>query len=338
MTTRTHNWAVHGHDWAVDFLQTSIRHKRNRHAYLITGTNNIGKNQLAHAFAMALNCTHDDPEKRPCGVCRSCKLIYSGNHPDMLYTDRDERTGRLKIDKIRDVMRLLALKPYDSRYRIAIFEGFDHAAPRAQDALLKTLEEPSAFAVLILLAESTENIMPTIVSRCQIVPLRPVPQAQVSAFLQMHGAEADKSSLLARLSSGRMGWALTALQDETVMQERDDMLTMLNEAVYGNRVKRFEIAERLEKIARKDNTAIRYLLETWQTYWRDVLLLSAGSPVKPCNSDRMVEMQQLAQTLYDGDALKALQATRKMLNETIKTNANMRMAFEVMFLEYPGLS
>lgn len=336
--TKNHNWHVHGHDWAVEFLQTSIQHGRNRHAYLITGSNNIGKNQLAHAFSMALNCTHEEAEQHPCGECRSCKLIYSGNHPDMLYTERDERTGRLKIDTLRDIMRLLALKPYDSRYRVAIFEGFDHAAPRAQDALLKTLEEPSPYAVLILLAESTENIMPTIVSRCQIVPLRPVPIDEVSSFLQMHGADEERATLLGRLSSGRMGWALNALQDETVMQERDDMLKMLNDAVYGNRVRRFEIAEELEKVARKDNTAIRYLLETWQTYWRDVLLMSHGSPVKPCNSDRLVEIQQLVQTLYPDDALKALQATRKMLNVIIKTNANMRMAFEVMFLDYPGLS
>lgn len=337
MTERTHNWTVWGHDWAVEFLRTSLKNGRNRHAYLITGTNNIGKNQLAHAFAMALNCTHDDPDTHPCGECRSCRLIYSGNHPDMLYSERDERTGRLKIEAIRDVMRLISLKPYDSRFRVAIFEGFDHAAPRVQDALLKTLEEPPSHAVLILLAESTENIMPTITSRCQIVPLRPVPQDQVQAHLQLHGAEEEKATLLARLSSGRIGWALTALKDEVVMQEREDMLNMLTDAIYGNRVRRFEIAAELEKVARKDNTAIRYLLETWQTYWRDVLLMSQNSPVKPCNSDRLVEIQQVVQRLYPEDALKALQATRKMLNETIKTNANIRMAFEVMFLDYPGL-
>ena len=169
------------------------------------------------------------------------------------------------------------------------------------------------------------------------MPLRPVPQAEVSSFLQMHGADEERASLLARLSSGRMGWALNALQEESVMQERDDMLNMLKDAVYGNRVRRFEIAGELEKVARKDNKAIRYLLETWQTYWSDVLLMTHGSPVKPCNSDRLVEIQQIVQTLYPDDALKALQATRKMLNEIIKTNANIRMAFEVMFLDYPGL-
>lgn len=338
MTQRTHHWAVWGHDWAVEFLQTSLQHQRNRHAYLITGTNNIGKNQLAHAFAMALNCTHDDPASRPCGECRSCRLAYSGNHPDILYSQRDERSGRLKIETVRDVMRLLALKPFSSRFRVAIFEGFDHAAPRVQDALLKTLEEPSPHAVLLLLAESTEHIMPTITSRCQIIPLRPVPQEQVKAHLMLHGADDDRATLLARLSSGRIGWALDALKNEVVMQERDDMLTMLNEAIYGNRIRRFEIAADLEKIARKDHGAIRYLLETWQTYWRDIVLMSLNSPIKPCNSDRLVEMQQLTQRLYPDAALNALQATRYLLNKTLKTNANIRMALEVMFLDYPNLA
>ncbi|MEO1166062.1 MAG: DNA polymerase III subunit delta' [Chloroflexota bacterium] len=338
MTARNHNWHVWGHDYAVEFLQRSITNQRNRHAYLITGTPGIGKNKLAHAFAMALNCTHDDLGVRPCGECRSCKLIYSGNHPDLLYTDRDERTGRLKIDTLRDLMKLLALKPFNSRYRVAILEGFDRADPRAQDAMLKTIEEPPPHAVLLLMAESTENIMPTIISRCQIVALRPVPPEQIKAYLQMHGADEERAELLARLSSGRIEWALEALKNEVIMEERDDMLKMLNEVVYSKRVKRFEIAGELEKVARKDNDAIRYLLETWQTYWRDVLLMAEGSAVKPCNSDRRVEMQQLVQTIRAEDALRALQATRTLLNTTLKTNANMRMAFEVLFLDYPGLS
>lgn len=338
MTTRQHNWDIWGHDYAVEFLQRSIRNQRNRHAYLITGTPGIGKMRLAHAFARALNCTHDDVAARPCGECRSCKLIYSGNHPDMLYSERDERTGRLKIDTLRDLMRLLALKPFDSRYRIAILEGFDRADPRAQDAMLKTVEEPPPHAVLLLLAESTENIMPTIVSRCQVINLRPVPASEIAAFLGMHGADEEHADLLARLSSGRIEWALEALKNDVIMEERADMLNMLNEVIYSKRVRRFEIAADLEKIARKDNDALRYLLETWQTYWRDVLLMAQGSAVKPCNSDRRVEMQQLVQTMHADDALRALQSTRALLNTTLKTNANIRMAFEVLFLDYPGLS
>jgi DNA polymerase-3 subunit delta' len=332
-----HTWPVYGHDWAIDFLQTSLKNHRNRHAYLITGTNNIGKNRLAHSFAMALNCENEDESLRPCGKCRSCRLIHSGNHPDMLYSERDERTGALKIDAIRDVMRLLALKPFSSRYRIAIFEGFDNAQPRAQDALLKTLEEPPPHAVLLVLAQSTENIMPTITSRCQLIPLRPVPQATVKQILLNEGASEEYASLLAPLSSGRVGWALNALHDESVMIERNDMLNRLHEAIQGNRAVRFKIAEDLDKVAKKDKQAMELLLEQWQSYWRDILLLAEDSHIKPCNIDRKIELQQVVQMIQPKDALKALQATRKLLGETLKTNANIRMAFEVLFLDYPGL-
>jgi DNA polymerase-3 subunit delta' len=331
-------WPVWGHDWAVDFLQRTIANKRNRHAYLITGSRQIGKMQLALTFAMVLNCTHEVLSERPCMQCRSCKLINSGNHPDMLFSQVDEKSGALKIEAIRDVMRLIALKPFSSRYRIAIFDDFDAAQDRAQDALLKTLEEPPPHAVLIVLAESAESIMPTITSRCQLIPLRPVAQATVQHYLEMHGASEDKAILLARLSSGRIGWALTALRDENILQEREDMLKMLQDVIHGNRVRRFEIAEELDNIGRKDKMALRYLLEMWQTYWRDVLLLAEGTPVKPCNSDRHIEIQQLVQQIQVDDALKALQATRTMLNTTLKTNANMKMAFEVLFLDYPGLN
>jgi DNA polymerase-3 subunit delta' len=333
----SHNWPVVGHDWAIDFLQRSMQHRRNRHAYLITGLRNIGKNQLAHAFAMALNCRHDDEAERPCGECRSCRLTYSGNHPDMLYAEHDERTNALKIDAIRDITQKIALKPYDSRYRIALFADFDAARPQAQDALLKTLEEPPEHAVLILMAPGTENIMPTITSRCQIIPLRPVDTLTIQKFLTMHGADDERAQLLARLSSGRIGWALEALQNESVMEERDDILDMLETVVRGNRAVRFDVAADLDKIGRDDRMTLQYLLEMWQSYWRDILLLAHDSPIKPCNSDRRVQMEQLLQRATADDILKALQSTRELLTKTLNTNANLRMALEVLFLDYPGL-
>ena len=340
MTTpeHTHDWPVWGHDWAVDFLQRSIAHRRNRHAYLITGPRQIGKMQLA------LNLRHD-PQLHPRGrkrpplyavsfVANSSIVAITPTCSSRKPTRNRARYGLMPFGKSCVCWRS---SPSISRYRVAIFEDFDNAQFRAQDALLKTLEEPPPHAVLILLAESTENLMATITSRCQLIPLRPVSQALVERYLQMHGADDERAALLARLSSGRIGWALNALRDETVMAERDDMLNMLQGVINGNRVQRFEIAEQLDKIGRNDKQALRYLLEMWQTYWRDVLLLAEGSPVKPCNSDRYVEMQQLVQHIQPDAALKALQVTRSMLTETLKTNANLRMAFEVLFLDYPGL-
>ena len=135
-------WGLIGHDWAVGWLRRSLLHRRQRHGYLITGAPSLGKRALALAFARALNCEHDDIAGRPCGLCRACRAIGQASDPDLILA-AGEDGAPLKIDAIRDVARLLALKPYAARYRIAIFEDFDLVAPLAQDALLKTLEEPA---------------------------------------------------------------------------------------------------------------------------------------------------------------------------------------------------
>lgn len=330
----THPWPVYGHEWAVDYLHRGLLNGRARHAYLITGVSSIGKSRLAHAFAMALNCTEDDPAARPCGRCRSCKLVMSGNHPDLLYTETDPTSGVLRIDSIREVMRLLALKPYDARHRIALLHDFDHAQPRAQDALLKTLEEPAPHAVLILIAGTTGGIMPTITSRCQPVRLRPVPVDTVQAVLQQRGAEPEQARLLARLSSGRIGWALEALHDPAIMEQRAETLDLLVQALSGGRAARFELAEKLGKDARGDKDSLRGLLALWLSYWRDVTLQALDSPVKPANSDRSAEIQRLAARITADQARQALQATLKALEE-LRTNASARLVLDVMFLDYP---
>ncbi len=305
---------------------------RVRHAYLISGTPAIGKSALAHAFIMALNCTHEDEAARPCGKCRSCGLIQSGNHSDLIYSQTDSKTGALKIDAIRQVMRLVALKPYEARYRTAVFHDFNRALPRAQDALLKTLEEPPPQAVLIVIAESTRGIMPTITSRCQMISLRPVPVDIVRDALMERGADEERAMLLARLSGGRMGWALDALADEAMLEMRDETLNLLEKCLKTNRAGRFEIAGDLGK----DKQSLRPLLELWQAYWRDVFLLAQDSPVKPINIDRRVAIEHLAYQIEPEEALVALNATRTLLDHLHK-NVNTRLALEVMFLNYPGL-
>jgi DNA polymerase-3 subunit delta' len=330
----SHHWPLYGHDWAVEHLRKALANGRVRHAYLITGSESLGKETLARCFAMALNCTHTDEALRPCGECRSCQRIVSGNHPDVLYAEHDATTGALKIEEVRAVMQRLALKPYEARYRVAIFRDFDHARPQAQDALLKTLEEPAPHAVLILLAPSSESLLPTIISRSQVMTLHPVPQATVQAVLMEHTEiDPQQADLLARLSSGRIGWALQAAADPGMLELRQVALTLLEDVLEGNRSQRFALADDLSK----DKLALVPLLELWQTYWRDVLLLCAGAPVPLANIDREATLQPLARTLDRGSALRALQATRTILGQ-LTTNVNLRLALEVLFLDYPGLA
>ncbi len=330
-----HNWNIVGHERAVEFLRRGLLNGRSRHAYLFTGSSSLGKMTLAQTFAMALNCESEDIAGRPCGNCRSCRGIVKGSDPDLILARADE-SGRLKIDVIRDVMRLLALKPYGSRYRVAMLEDFDLVLPQAQDALLKTLEEPAEHAVLLLLATSTERILSTIRSRTQIIPLRPLPSALVKDHLLGRGAEADRAELIARLSSGRIGWALAALDDETLLESRATYLDLLRDVLRGGRVDRLRIAEELSRKLARDKNQLRATLDIWQTYWRDLLLECYETPVKPCNSDRKDEIRALAMRVNPAQALHALNATRRAAR-ALETNANVRLALDVLFLEYPGL-
>lgn len=331
--TFTHHWPVYGHDWAVDYLRKGMTYNRIRQAYLIVGMSAIGKNRFAHAFAMAMNCTNAEPAERPCGVCRSCKLIMSGNHPDMVYSETDPNTGALKIEAIRAVTQRLALKPYEARHRIAIVSDFEKARGQAQDALLKTLEEPPPYAILILLASSIEPILSTITSRSQTIHLRPVPSDELAQILVNHyQAEPAQATLLARLSGGRIGWAINALQNPDVLTEREEALNGFEDVLKMNRAERFNLADKLSK----DRHYLVQTLELWQTYWRDLLLLAENSPVKPCNSDRIPNMERMLYTVNADQALTALNATRTMIGN-MNINVNLRLALEVMFLDYPGL-
>jgi DNA polymerase-3 subunit delta' len=329
----TANWPVYGHDWAVQHLRKALLNGRVRHAYLIVGTAGIGRLTLARAFAMALNCTHADEAQRPCGQCRSCKLIAGGSHADVIYSETDASTGTLRIEELRSVMGKLALKPYEARYRIAIFPDFERARPQAQDALLKTLEEPPPHALLLLIASSTEALLPTITSRSQTLHLRPVAAETIREVLITHkGAAPEQADLLAGLSGGRLGWAIQALEDPAHLEQRAAALSLLDDLLRQNRHKRFELAEDLSK----DKLRLFPLLELWQTYWRDVLLLSEGAQIPPANRDRLDALEQLAGQLEEGEALHALQATRDTLAK-LNTNLNVRLALEVLFLDYPGL-
>ena len=332
-STVEHNWPVYGHDWAVEYLREGIEYNRTRHAYLITGATSIGKMTLARAFAMTLNCAAEMPV-RPCGVCRSCKLLHSGNHPDLLYAETDPNTGALKIDTIRALIGRIVMKPYESRWRIAILEHFDYAQGPAQDALLKTLEEPPPQAILILLATATEKLLPTIVSRSQVIALRPVAAAVIQkVLLTQYAVEEEQAALLARLSGGRIGWAIAAAQNSTRLDQRNEAIDLLDSILRMNRSERFAIADQLSE----DKPALLQLLELWQTYWRDVLLLVEKSPVKLCNVDRTEVMQDLVKTISPEEALTALRATQTLL-QNLAYNVNVRLALEILFLDYPGLT
>jgi len=323
------NWSLVGHAWAVNMLSSRLAQGRLSHSFLITGSENIGKSLLALRLAQAINCTGETP---PCRECRSCTLFERGNHPDMHVVERDGST--IKIDSIREMQSELALQPLEARHRIAFIYDLHYATGSAMDSLLKTLEEPPGGATLIVTAASAELLLPTIVSRCQVIPLRPVPGAEIESGLinLFPDLDLEQAGVLARLSAGRPGWAIAAAQDPSMLEDRNKIIDDLIGLLSSNRTIRFAYAQELSRSDQLDT-----ILEIWQTLWRDVLHMAEGSTVTPVNTDRHNDITSIAGTLTSEKIRDILLGINRTQN-ALERNANSRLTLDVMMLDLPYLA
>lgn len=318
-------WPV-GHKWAVEFLKRTLQTEHVPHALLLVGTSQVGKRTMALAYAQALNCQGEAP---PCGLCLSCRKIAHGSHPDVRLLD--EKGASLKIEQIRDLQRELSLSPVEGRRRVAILTDFERATTQAANALLKTLEEPPARVVLILTTNEPDMLLPTITSRCQTLLLRPLSYEAVrEALVERWNGEEDRAGLLARLSGGRLGWAVEALTEPKALEARarrfDDLQALLPQGV----VERFGYAQQLSK----DVSAARETLMLWMSWWRDVWLVAEGCREGLSNTDHLTEIEDAASRYGRLKAREAVSALRAALWQ-LERNVNPRLALEVLVLSLP---
>lgn len=331
------NWEhVVGHEWAVQMLSAAIQNGRIGHAYLFTGPDHIGKTTLAKTFAQAVNCREPDA---PCGGCRTCQLIDSGRHMDMRLVE-PEVSGRgkltLKIDTIRQLQQDLQLSAYEARYKVAIINRFDAATDGAANAFLKTLEEPPRNVILMLTATDADTLLSTISSRCRTINLRPLSIDQIEQALTTRWqVPQETATLLAHLSDGRLGWAVDAAQDASILATRSEQLNWLHEAVQGRLVDRFSLAE---KLSRKQDT-LPDLLQTWLSWWRDATVLAQyadplAAPVTLSNLDENGRLREFAARWPADQVLNSLKHTHDALWQ-LERNANTRLVMENLLMTYP---
>lgn len=319
---------VIGHEWAIDLLQRQQQAGRVPQALLLTGPPNVGKSTLARYFAQRLNCTGESP---PCGVCSSCRKLISGNHPDVRIFDSDDQP--LRIDPIRELQRELSLTPNEGQYRVALLCNFERATNSAANALLKTLEEPASRVILILTATDPGALLPTIVSRCQILTLRPLPTSVIVEALQTRWrADPAQAELLAQLAAGRLGWAVRALNDQELLERRERHLQELLELLAGSRVDRLAYAHKVSR----DPALLKEVLTQWLTLWRDLLLLQSGAAqAKIMNLDWQEKLQTLTRQTSVTQAAEMVARLRTAL-VNLERNVNPRLSLEVVLLKLPN--
>jgi DNA polymerase-3 subunit delta' len=334
----TANWNITGHEWAVDMLKKHVSHGTTRHAYLFCGPPGLGRRTLALRFAQALNCQTPVSAGIPCGTCRDCKQIEAKQHPDLNVIeaqDDDKRSkegGTLKVDQVREARRTLTLKPYQSKYRVSIFLRFQEANDNAANALLKTLEEAPSYAVLILTADNPEQLLPTIVSRCEVLRLRPLKLEEVQKDLESRGVESGRAKLIAHISSGRPGYARRLAGDDLLLEKREERLNDLLTLLPASRVEKFKYAEQLSK----DKDAMRQTILFWMSYWRDVMLRTAQAASPLVNVDRNVEIEDIAGRMDLPSARRVVGSLEEAL-EKMEKNVNSRMLAEVLLLDLPKI-
>jgi len=324
------NWNLVGNGWAVDMLKKHVTNGTTRHAYLFAGPPGLGRRSLALRFAQALNCETPTEAGIPCGQCRDCRQIAAMQYADLTIVQAEAEGGTLKVDQIREARRTLTLKPYQAKYRFALFLRFQEANDNAANALLKTLEEAPSYAVLILTADNPEQLLPTIVSRCEVLRLRPLKVEELMKELESRGIESGRAKLIAHISGGRFGYAQRLLEDDALLEWREERLNDLQTLISASRVEKFAYADKLAR----DKETMRQAVLVWLSYWRDVMLRTAHASTPLVNVDRNVEIEDLAQRLDLPIARQVVSGLEDVL-EKMERNVNSRLLAEVLLLDLP---
>lgn len=340
-------WDVWGHEAAVDGLRRAVARGRVRHAYLLAGPDGVGKTTLATALAQALNCAQPPEPGVPCGACRSCRKIARGVHPDVqsfslaaqaaTAEKQGSKNTSLTIDTVRELISTAALRPMEGRWRVVLIEDAETLQEVAQEALLKTLEEPPPYMVLVLLADDAELLLPTIRSRCQTFELRPVARSVIAARLGAAGLVPHRADEIAGLAAGRPGWARRALDDGRLIQQRMDAVDRALAWIEGSGYDRLVTAVRLGDGFTKKRGDTFATLDTLLGVWRDALLARASLPTFLTFRGHAERVGELARQWELAEVQRAVRSVQTCIAD-LEANVRPRLAMETMVLQWPTTS
>lgn len=316
-----------GNDMIKDHFKKAIENNKISHAYILTGEAGTGRKSIANAFSMALLCERGG--KEPCMVCHSCKQVLSGNHPDLIYV-KHEKPNSIGVDDIREQINdTIMIRPYSSYYKIYIVDEAEKMTVQAQNALLKTIEEPPSYAVIILITTNQEAFLPTILSRCVQLKLKPLKDFTVKSYLVEHLGVAEKEAeICAAFARGNLGKAIHLASSDEFKELYYKMMALVKNVDSMDIV---DLMDRIREI-KELNFDISEMLDMLQLWYRDVLMFKVTKDMNLLIfKDEYKTINGMGQNVgYDGleKILEAIETCRTRLN----ANVNMELAMELLLL------
>lgn len=316
-----------GHEEIIRHLKNAMQTGKVSHSYIFTGELGSGKKLLATTFAMTLQCEEGGTE--PCQKCDSCKKAIGKNHPDIIMVHH-EKQGTITIDEIREqVIHDVAIKPYCSPHKIYIIPDADLMTSQAQNALLKTIEEPPEYAVMMLLTNNADALLPTIQSRCVRLDLKVVDDNLVKKYLMEHLHVPDyQAEIDTSYAQGSIGKAKEAATSEEFSRMSQNALKLLK---YANKMEVYELAEEIKKLSEEKHNINDYL-DIFQFWFRDVLMFKATREIDNLVFKQEINFikEQASQRSYE-NLEKILEAITKT-KVRLRANVNFELALELLFL------
>lgn len=320
---------VVGHNNIIQYIENVVTSGKVSHAYILNGERGSGKRLLAELFAMSLQC--EDPEENgdACGKCHSCRQAMSGNHPDIIYVTHEKPTT-ITVDDIRaQVNRDIAIKPYSSRYKIYIIPGADLMNAQAQNALLKTIEEPPEYAVIMLLTQNAELMLPTIRSRCVMLKFRNIKDKLVKKYLMEQMEVPDyKADVCVAFAQGNMGKAIALASSEHFNEIKNEVVDLLHH-IHELQTEDLMAAVKKSVEFKLDVEDYLDLIAIW---YRDILMYKATKNLeRVVFKDQMEYIKEHAKkSSYEGIG-KVLSALEKA-KVRLRANVSFELVMELLLL------
>lgn len=318
---------VVGHKDIINYIKNAVKMDQVSHAYIMNGERGAGKKMLAYLFAMTLLC--EEGKEEPCNTCHSCRQAETGNHPDIIRVTH-EKPNSISVDDIREqVNNTIMIKPYQGPYKVYIINHADLMTPQAQNALLKTIEEPPRYAVIILLTENAEVLLPTINSRCVMLRLRYIKDQLIKKYLMESLKVPDyKADLCTAFAQGNMGHAIMLANSEHFNEIRETAVNLLR---HVHDMELSEIVEAVNSVAAFKLEITDYL-DIIAVWYRDVLLYKATKDMDTVVFKDQIDniREQARMSSYEG--IQLIISSLDKAKARLKANVNFDLVMELLFL------